>query len=168
MYIVHYGLSLYSFVIYYELRELVIHYFILSLTSEGHINFKDVTFSHFKLYRIGLFLLSWTAELWVLWLNFSKLYKWCRKIKIRNGWKLIIFFLLQNFAVRFGGMADYRALSNNIDTKAKCRHLKNWPVKRGSLRQVFIRVILEMQSVMVVFSTQLCELLPLTFSLVCE
>ena len=47
------------------------------------------------------------------------------------------------------------------DTKAKCRHLKKSTCK-GILLQVFIRVYrLERQSVMLVFSTQLCELLPL-------
>ena len=44
---------------------------------------------------------------------------------------------------------------------AKCCHLKNLPVK-GTLRQVFIRGDrLEIQSAMLVFSTHLCELLPL-------
>jgi hypothetical protein len=48
-----------------------------------------------------------------------------------------------------------------VDTKAKCRHLKKLTSK-GTLRQVFIRVYrLEIQSVILVFSTQLCELLPL-------
>jgi hypothetical protein len=48
---------------------------------------------------------------------------------------------------------------NYIGTKAKCRHLKRFTGK-GTLRQVFLRVYrLEMQSVMLVFSTQLCELL---------
>jgi hypothetical protein len=53
-------------------------------------------------------------------------------------------------------------LINYIDTKAKCRNLKkNWPVKR-TLRQVFIRVYrLEIQSDTLIFSTRLCELLPL-------
>ncbi len=47
------------------------------------------------------------------------------------------------------------------DTKAKCRHLKKLTCKE-TLREVFIRVYrLEIQSVMLVFSTQLCELLPL-------
>jgi hypothetical protein len=50
---------------------------------------------------------------------------------------------------------------NNIDIKAKCRHL-NKLTCTGTLRQVFIRVyILEIQSVRLVFSTQLCKLLPL-------
>ena len=49
---------------------------------------------------------------------------------------------------------------NKIDTKAKCRHLKKLTCI-GTLRQVFIRVRLEILSVMLVFSTQLCELLPL-------
>jgi hypothetical protein len=54
-----------------------------------------------------------------------------------------------------------------IGTKAKCRHLKKLTYK-GTLRQVFIRIYrLEIQSVMLVFSTQLCEPLPhLPFSLV--
>jgi hypothetical protein len=52
-------------------------------------------------------------------------------------------------------------LSNYIDTKAKCGHLKKLPCK-GTLRQVFIRIYrLVIQSVMSVFSTQLCELLSL-------
>jgi hypothetical protein len=52
-------------------------------------------------------------------------------------------------------------LINNIDTKAKCRHLKYLTCKE-TLRQVFIIVYrLEIKSVMMVFSNQLCELLPL-------
>ena len=51
-------------------------------------------------------------------------------------------------------------LVNYIDTKAKCRHLKKLTCK-GTL-QVFIRVYkLLIHSVMLAFSTQLCELLPL-------
>jgi hypothetical protein len=53
------------------------------------------------------------------------------------------------------------ALNNYTDTKAKFRHLKKLACK-GTSRQMFIRVCrLEIQSVMLVFSTQLCELLPL-------
>jgi len=49
---------------------------------------------------------------------------------------------------------------NYIDTKAKCRHLIRLTCK-GTLRQVLIRVNrLEIQSVILTFSTQLCELLP--------
>ncbi len=56
-----------------------------------------------------------------------------------------------------------RRLINFIDTTAKCRHLKKL-TRKGTLR--FIRVYrLEIQSVMLVFSTQLCELLPLSPSL---
>jgi hypothetical protein len=52
-------------------------------------------------------------------------------------------------------------LINYKDTKTKCRHLKKLTCK-GTLRQVFIRVYgLEIQSVMMVFSTHLCELFPL-------
>jgi hypothetical protein len=52
-------------------------------------------------------------------------------------------------------------LINCIVTKAKCRHLKKLPSK-GNLRQVFIRDYrLDIQSVMFVFSTQICELMPL-------
>ncbi len=52
-------------------------------------------------------------------------------------------------------------LINYIDTKAKCRHLKKFTCK-VTLRQVLIRVYrLEIQSVMLVFSTQLCELFSL-------
>ncbi len=48
-----------------------------------------------------------------------------------------------------------------IDTKAKCRHLNIFTWK-GTLWQVFNRVYrLEIQPVMLVFSTKLCELLPL-------
>jgi hypothetical protein len=53
-----------------------------------------------------------------------------------------------------------RGLTSYIDTTAKCRHLIKFTCK-GTLRQEFIRVYrLEIQSVMLVFSTQLCELLP--------
>jgi hypothetical protein len=52
-------------------------------------------------------------------------------------------------------------LINYLDTKDKCRHLKKLTCKR-TLRQVFIRVCrLVIQSITLVFSTQLCELLPL-------
>ncbi len=48
-----------------------------------------------------------------------------------------------------------------IEGNAKCRHLKKLTCE-GTLRQVFIRVYrLEIQSVMLVFLTQLCELLSL-------
>ncbi len=51
------------------------------------------------------------------------------------------------------------------DTKAKCRHQEKLTCK-GTLRQVFITVYrLEIHSVMLVFSTQLCKLLPLLPSL---
>jgi hypothetical protein len=53
-------------------------------------------------------------------------------------------------------------LINFIDNKAKCRYLKKLTCK-GTFRQVFIRV--HRQSIMMVFSTQLCELLPLQPSL---
>ncbi len=50
-------------------------------------------------------------------------------------------------------------LINYIDTKTNCRHLT---IFSCTLRQVLIRVYRqEIQSVMLVFSTQLCELLPL-------
>ncbi len=43
-------------------------------------------------------------------------------------------------------MEFFHGLINNIDTKAKCRHLKKLTCK-GTLRQVFIRVYrLEIQS----------------------
>jgi hypothetical protein len=51
------------------------------------------------------------------------------------------------------------------DTMAKCHNLKLLTCK-GTLRQVLIRVYrLEIISVMLVFSTQICELLPLLSSL---
>ncbi len=55
---------------------------------------------------------------------------------------------------------------NYLDAKAKCRHLKTLTCWGIFLWQVFIRVYrLEIQSVMLVFSTQFCELLPLSPSL---
>ncbi len=51
-----------------------------------------------------------------------------------------------------------QGLINYRDTKAKCRHLKILTCK-GTLQREFIRVY--RQSVMLVFSTQLCQLLPL-------
>ncbi len=51
-------------------------------------------------------------------------------------------------------------LINYTFTKTKCRHFKKLTCK-GTLRQVFIKVFrLEIKSVLLVFSTQLCELLP--------
>ncbi len=56
-------------------------------------------------------------------------------------------------------------LINYIDSKGKFRHLKIFTCK-GNSRQVFIRVYGPyIQSVMLVLSTQLCELLPLSTSL---
>ncbi len=61
----------------------------------------------------------------------------------------------------FPKKVTHHGLINYIDTKSKCRHLKNLAFK-GTLRQVFIRVSrFEIHSVMFVFSTQLCELLSL-------
>ncbi len=63
------------------------------------------------------------------------------------------------FSLRTEG--KYHGLVNYIDTKAKCRHLKKLTCKE-TLWQVFIRVYrLEIQSAMLVFSTQLFELLPI-------
>ncbi len=60
-------------------------------------------------------------------------------------------------------------LINSIDTKAKCLNLEKLTCK-GTLRQVFIRIYrLVIHPIMLVFSTQLCELLavtPFTFPLV--
>jgi len=54
-------------------------------------------------------------------------------------------------------------LINYIDTKAKCHHLKKFTCKE-TLRQMFTRVYrLEgdrVSHVGILFSTQLCELLP--------
>ncbi len=56
-------------------------------------------------------------------------------------------------------------LINHIGTKANCRHQKILTFK-GTLRPVYIWVYsLEKQSVMLVFSPQLCKLLPLSPSL---
>ncbi len=62
------------------------------------------------------------------------------------------------------GQILYHRLINYIDTKAKCRHLKNWSVK-GLCGRCFIRVYrLNIKSVMLVFSTQLCK--TIAFSMV--
>ncbi len=89
-------------------------------------------------------------------------------------------FQVVEFEGRGGGHASSDqslfpwGLINYKYTRAKCRHLKKFTCK-GTLRQVFIRVYrLEIQSVMLVFSTQLWEkvrgtivhIVPLTFSLV--
>jgi hypothetical protein len=66
----------------------------------------------------------------------------------------------------FSALSDLAShgLINFIDTKAKCRYQKI--TSTGTLRQVFIRVYrLEIQSVMLAFSIQLCELLSLSPSL---
>jgi hypothetical protein len=53
---------------------------------------------------------------------------------------------------------DHR-LTNYIDTKTNCLHLKNLPVK-GLCGRCYRICKQEIQSVMLVFSTRLCELLP--------
>jgi hypothetical protein len=71
----------------------------------------------------------------------------------------------QNICVAIEPGSLIHRLINNIDTKAKCRHKKILTFK-GTLRPVYIWVYrLEKQSVMLVFSTQLCKLLPLSPSL---
>ncbi len=66
--------------------------------------------------------------------------------------------------LRCRGFGLYHGLVNYIDTKAKCHHPKNGPVK--GFAPVLIRVCRrEIQSVMLVFFTQLCKLLPLKPSL---
>jgi hypothetical protein len=56
-------------------------------------------------------------------------------------------------------------VNNYIDTNANCHHLNKFTCK-GTLRQVFSKVYrLEIQSVILTFSTQLCELLSLSSSL---
>jgi hypothetical protein len=71
-------------------------------------------------------------------------------------------FRRQRFIHRLSGRIQGTALtkygiSKFKDTKANCRHLK-----KNYLVKVFIRVYrLEIQSFMLAFSTQLCELLPL-------
>jgi cation transporter-like permease len=57
-------------------------------------------------------------------------------------------------------------LASRLSTAANMGHLDRWvTIKltcKGTLRQMFIRVYrLEIESVMLVFSTQLCELVPL-------
>ncbi len=64
-------------------------------------------------------------------------------------------------------MGFYHGLINCIDTKVNRRHLKKLTCK-GTLRQVLVCIRvhrLEVQSAMLLFSTQLDELLPLSPSL---
>ncbi len=56
-------------------------------------------------------------------------------------------------------------LTNYIDTKAKCRHLKNWRVKRLCGRCLSEFIDWRYIHSWLVFSTQHCELLPLYPSL---
>ncbi len=68
------------------------------------------------------------------------------------------FLQAQTWAAQAHAMVMYHGLK--IDTKTKCHNLKLLTCKE-TLRQVFIRVYrLEITSVMFVFSTQICELLP--------
>jgi hypothetical protein len=58
----------------------------------------------------------------------------------------------------WGTVHSAHGLINYKDTKIKFRHLKKFTCK-WTLRQMFIRVFrLEIQSVMLVFSTEFCEL----------
>jgi hypothetical protein len=71
-------------------------------------------------------------------------------------------YSMQTKRARKGCLRFYHGIINYIDTNSKCRHLKKLTCKGTTLRQVFIRVYrLEIQSVTLVFSTQLCDLLPL-------
>ncbi len=71
-----------------------------------------------------------------------------------------VIYILDTYLI-CDNLGSNHGVINYTDTKAKCRHLKKFTCE-GILRQGFIRVYkLEIQSVMLVFSTQLCELLPL-------
>jgi hypothetical protein len=61
-------------------------------------------------------------------------------------------------------LLESNRIINYKDTPAKCRHLKKLTCK-GTLRQVFIRVYRPEFTVMLVFSTQLFELVLLKPSL---
>ncbi len=78
----------------------------------------------------------------------------------KRGLKVVSHHCLQKVNHNPTLLEDYKnGLINYIDTKAKCCHLKKFTCK-GTSRQVFIRVYrLEIRSVMLVFSTKLCELL---------
>jgi hypothetical protein len=67
----------------------------------------------------------------------------------------------------FGSLVWFsHGLINYQDTKAKCRHLKKLTYIKGLCGRSLSEFIdLEIHSVMLVFSTQLCELLPLYPSL---
>ncbi len=83
--------------------------------------------------------------------------EWWTRVTRQQNWRASSFY-----AVTFRWDMDHNThgLINYIETKAKCRHLKEWTCK-GILQQVFIRVFrLEIQSVVLVCSTQLYELLP--------
>jgi hypothetical protein len=67
---------------------------------------------------------------------------------------------------KFHCIAANHGLINYIDTKAVCRFPNKLTRTGTSRRCLFIRVYtLVIQSIVLVFSTQLCELLPLYFSL---
>ena len=112
-----------------------------------------------------------------------------RITKVQRGWLWFIFFFpwaaaflppswLEYLWPELHGLNDAgravtsfmirprHGLINYKDTRTKCRHLKKLTWK-GTLRRVFIRVyrLDHIQSVRLVFSTQLCELLPLLPSL---
>jgi hypothetical protein len=75
-----------------------------------------------------------------------------------------MFKIFENFS-RFVFDPHARGIINYIDTEAKC-HLSKKLTSKGTLRQVFITVYrLQIQTVILVFSTQLCELLHLSPSL---
>jgi hypothetical protein len=82
------------------------------------------------------------------------------------------FEIYDNRPLKYGGKQKKNpehGLINYIESKAKCRHLKILTCKR-TLQQVLIRVYrlekkVEIESIKLVFSTQLCKLLPLKPSL---
>jgi hypothetical protein len=69
-------------------------------------------------------------------------------------------FASQHFCASLSDIYHH-GLINYLDTKAKCRHLKKFTCT-GTLQQVFIRVY---RLEILVFTTALCELLPLSPSL---
>jgi hypothetical protein len=87
-----------------------------------------------------------------------------------SGYWLSLRKMLAMLCARHGILSrldSSNGLINYIDNNPKCPHLRKLTCK-GTLRQVFIRVYrLEIQPVMLIFSTQLSvNCCPLTFSLV--
>jgi hypothetical protein len=121
-------------------------------TQFQELIFLPITYPKIPTQSSSLFLGNLSTSMW----NLHTLTPQMNVLQKFNDDSAIFSYITRTYS-SFHGLIKYIEQSKN----KKCRHLKEMTCE-GTLRQVFIRVHrLEISSVMLVFSTQLCELMSL-------